>query len=70
MRPVFMLIVVHLSYIITSPKEDMCSQTFVVLVCHQAYTKTPAQIHTKLGWGMGLGPERTLLTFGVAPDKG
>ena len=35
------------------------------LVCQQDYTKTIAQISTKLGWKMGLGPE-----FGVDPNKG
>lgn len=38
--------------------------------CRQDYTKSVELISMKLGQRMGLGPERTLLTFGADLDKG
>ena len=40
------------------------------LVCDHDYTKTTEWIFMKLGRTMGLGPEKTPLTFGVDSDKG
>ena len=46
--------------------QCLCPRLFVgLLVCHQVHTKTSQQISIKLGWTMGLVPEKTPLTFGV-----
>ena len=39
------------------------------LDCRQDYMKNIQHISTKLGWRMGLGPEKTPITIGAAPDK-
>lgn len=44
----------------------MCSSW---LVCHLGSTKTTELTSMKLGWRTVLGPEQTLVTFGVDPDK-
>lgn len=40
------------------------------LVCQEYYTKSTEQISPKLGWGIGLSPELTPLTFVTNADKG